>query len=138
MNKQHIAHSSTSNRQKHLPFPQMQTDCRDYCNKFRNTMAAVQYIYISQTIYHQHTKYSGRKHLANVIYKCWYFFPSSNSKNVQQFQKKLDKSIVAWYTRCKSDFVSNFDKTKCSTIKSLYKLGAGQFPFFRIKFIQVS
>lgn len=73
LNQAHINESSSGNRKKHLPFPQVQRNHTNGGDEFRQTMVAGKQADIFETIDHQHAENCGGQYLAQVPDKgrCW-------------------------------------------------------------------
>lgn len=69
MDKQHIADSSSSDGEEHLPFPYMENSGHKNGDKLRESVCARQDMDIAQAVDHQHTKDSGWQESSEILHK---------------------------------------------------------------------
>ena len=76
MDKQHIADSSSRDREEHLPFPYMECTSHNHGYEFGKSVWCRHYIHISEAVYDKHTEYRRRQKFSEILHECrsWSFF----------------------------------------------------------------
>lgn len=76
MDKQHIADSSSRDREEHLPFPYMECTSHNHGYEFGKSVWCRHYIHISEAVYDKHTEYRRQQKFSEILHECrsWSFF----------------------------------------------------------------
>lgn len=76
MDKQHIADSSSHDREEHLPFPYMECTSHNHGYEFGKSVWCRHYIHISEAVYDKQTEYRRRQKFSEILHECrsWSFF----------------------------------------------------------------